>query len=130
MVEDEPDGDVQNAGGGVVDESEGFEVEGVDSVAPGRQARGGAGGGFPSLQHLPLDRTRVRTVGHCGGDEPRDLCRSPHLLYIWHCATGAHQPSIGLGVPDQDASQGPSLPLGQLVEINTNILPLDLTLHF
>ena len=72
----------------------------------------------------------LRTVGHCGGDEPRVMCRSPHLLYIWHCATGAHQPSIGLGVPDQDASQGPSSPLGQLVEINTNILPLDLTLHF
>ncbi|XP_039771954.1 MEIOTIC F-BOX protein MOF-like [Panicum virgatum] len=35
MFEDEPDGDVQNAGGGVVDEPEGFEVEGVDSVAPG-----------------------------------------------------------------------------------------------
>ena len=33
---------------------------------------------------------------------------------------GAHQPSIGLGVPDQDASQGSRLPLGQLVEINTN----------
>jgi len=45
MIEDEPDGDVQNAGGGVVDEPEGFEVEGVDSVAPGRWARGGAGGG-------------------------------------------------------------------------------------
>jgi len=40
MVEDEPDGDVQNAGGGVVDEPERFEVEGVDSVATGRQARG------------------------------------------------------------------------------------------
>ena len=77
-------------------------------VAQGRRARGGAGGGFPSLQHLPLDRTRVRTVGHCGGDESHDQCRSPHLLYIWHCATGAHRPSIGLGVPDQDASQGPS----------------------
>ena len=70
----------------------------------------------------------VGTIAPAG--EPRDLCRSPHLLYIWHCATGAHQPSIGLGVPDQDASQGPSSPLGQLVEINTNILPLDLTLPF
>ena len=50
MVEDEPDGDVQNAGGGVVDEPEGFEVEGVDSVAPGRRARGGAGGGGGTVQ--------------------------------------------------------------------------------
>ena len=105
-------------------------VVAVPGVVQGRRARGGASGGFPSLQRLPLNRTRVRTVGQCGGDEPRDLCRSPHLLYIWHCATGAHQPSIRLGVPDQDASQGPSSPLGQLVEINTNILPLDLTLHF
>ena len=46
--------------------------------------------------------------GDCSGGEPRVKCHSPHLLYIWHCATGAHQPSIGLGVPDQDASQGPS----------------------
>ena len=57
VLEDEPDGDVQNAGGGVVVELERFEVEGVDSVAHGRQHRGavaGTGGGFPSLQHLPL----------------------------------------------------------------------------
>ena len=40
---------------------------------------------------------------------------------------GAHQPHLGLGVPDQDASQGwPSRWTGP-VEINTNILPLDLT---
>ena len=56
MVEDEPDGDVQNTGGGVLDEPEGFEVKGVDSVAPGRRAFGGAGGGFPSLQR-PLSRS-------------------------------------------------------------------------
>ena len=54
---------------------------------------------------------------------------------------GAHQPHLGLGVPDQDASQESSLPLGQLAEINTNIPPLispytfklfnlDLTLYF
>ena len=57
------------------------------------------------------------------------LPQSPPPLYM-ALRDRAHQPSIGLGVPDQDASQGPSLPLGQLVEINTNILPLDLTLHF
>ena len=52
VLEDEPDGDVQNAGGGVVVEPERFEVEGVDSVADGRRRRGavaGTGGGFPSL---------------------------------------------------------------------------------
>jgi len=36
MVEDEPDGDVQNSGGGVVDEPERFEVAGVGGVAQGR----------------------------------------------------------------------------------------------
>ena len=106
-----------------------FDVAGHRSRR-GRRSRGaGAGGGFPSLSAPPsLDRVRVwmvRTVVAAG--EPRDQCCSPHLLYIWHCATGAHQPSIGLGVPDQDASQGPSSLLGQLVEINTNILPIDLT---
>ena len=89
-------------------------------VAQGRRARGGAGGGCPSFQHLPLDRVRVLDGGNCSGGDPRYKCRSPHLLYIWHYATGAHQPSIGLGIPDQDANQGPSSPLGQLVEINTN----------
>ena len=49
---------------------------------------------------------------------------SPPPLYTWRCATGAHQPSIGLGVPDQNASQGLSWLLGQLVEINTNTNPL------
>ena len=68
----------------------------------------------------PLDRSRVWTVGNSDGGQSHVTCRSPHLLYIWHCATGAHQPSIGLGVPDQDASQGwPSRWTGPL-EINTN----------
>ena len=77
MVEDEPDGDVQNAGGGVVDKPEGFEVEGVDSMAPGRRARGGADGGdvlavartvasvdFPPLAASPVDR-----LGFGGGKQ-------------------------------------------------------------
>ena len=76
MVEDEPDGDVQNAGGGVVDKPEGFEVEGVDSVAPGRracgrrtQSRGGrwrCGAVVAASRRFSapsLDRIRVRTVG-------------------------------------------------------------------
>ena len=36
MVEYEPDADVQNAGDGVVDELERFEVAGVGGVAQGR----------------------------------------------------------------------------------------------
>ena len=69
-----PDGDVQNADGGVVVEPERFEVEGVDSVD------GGAGGGdgmaqwcFPSLTAPSLDRVRVWTVGNCSGGKPRYL---------------------------------------------------------
>ena len=95
-----------------------------------RYGEDGGVGGLSAAAAPPLDRVRVLDSGNCSSGEPHIPCRSPHLLYIWHCATGAHQPSIGLGVPDQDASQGPSLSLGQLVEINTNILPLDLTLHF
>ena len=82
----------------------------------------------PAAGSLSRRSARVWRWGNSGGDEPRILCCSPHLLYIWHCATGAHQPSIGLGVPDQDASQGPSSPLGQLVEINTNKI-VNLTHH-
>ena len=63
---------------------------------------------LPVATAPPCDRSRVWTVGNNDGSKPRVKCRSPHLLYIWHCATGAHQPSIGLGIPDQDASQGPS----------------------
>ena len=51
-------------------------------------------------QPLPLDRTRVRTEGNI---------------------------DLGLGVPDQDASQGWSSRWTGPVEINTNILPLGLT---
>ena len=32
---------------------------------------------------------------------------SPHLLFIC-CTTGAHQPHLGLGVPDQNARKGPA----------------------
>jgi hypothetical protein len=41
--------------------------------------------------------------------------RGPHSLLLCF-VTAAHQPSNGLGVPDQDASQGPNGPLGPLLE--------------
>jgi hypothetical protein len=60
----------------------------------------------------------------------------PHLIFIsaanlLTCATGPHLifialrdkglPAVyGLGTPDQGAGQGPSWPLGQMVEINSN----------
>ena len=58
MVEDEPDGDVQNAGGGVVDEPERFEIaalaawrRGGDVLAVSRTV---ASVGFPPQQQPPL----------------------------------------------------------------------------
>ena len=49
---------------------------------------------------------------------------------LWGYATGAHQPSMGWAPPIRARGQGTSCPLGQLVEINSNILPLDLILSF
>jgi len=69
-------------------------------------------------------------VGKQGGGEPRIKSHQPHLSLIYGTARWGPTSHVGLGVPDQDASQGPSWPLGQLVEINTNILPLDLILSF
>jgi hypothetical protein len=46
-----------------------------------------------------------------------------HLLFMALCDRGP--PAVyGLGTSDQGEGQGPSWPLGQLVEINSNILPL------
>ena len=42
--------------------------------------------------------------------------QSPHLLLI-SCATEAHKPHLGLGVPDQNARKGSGL---DQMEINTN----------
>ena len=69
-------------------------------------------------QRLPFDRTRMRW-GALAAVNLVKRAASPHLLFIG-LRDGAHQPHLELGVPDQNASQGPSLPLGQLVEINTN----------
>jgi len=51
------------------------------------------------------------------------LATDPHLLFM-ALRDGPHQPHIGLGAPDQSASQRPSWPLGQLVEINPTFSPL------
>ena len=63
---------------------------------------------LPVATAPPLDRSRFGRWGTLAAANLIIKCRSPHLLYIWHCATGAHQPSTGLDIPDQDASQGPS----------------------
>ena len=56
-----------------------------------------------------------------GGGEPRVTSHQPHLSLLYGTARWGATSRVGLGVPDQDASQGPSWSLGQLVEINTNI---------
>ena len=60
MVEDEPDGDVQNAGGGVVDEPERFEIAALAAWRRGGDvlavARTVASVDFPQ-QQCPLTRS-------------------------------------------------------------------------
>jgi hypothetical protein len=73
---------------------------------------------FPSLA-VPLDRLGLGLWGGGSGSEPRTLCPGPHLLFMALCDGGP--PAVyGLSTPDQGAGQGPSWPLGQLVEINSN----------
>ena len=77
------------------------------------------GGGLPNASVPRIDRVATRVFSGETGRR-RTSCLEPPTLplsFIWHCAMGAHQPCWA-GRPDQDASQGPSWPLGQLVEIN------------
>ena len=64
-----------------------------------------------------------------GGGEPRVTSHQPHLSLLYGTARWGPTSRVGLGVPDQDASQGPSWPLGQLVEINTNMKVTDSVSH-
>ena len=59
-----------------------------------------------------------------GGGEPRVTSHQPHLSLLYGTALREPTSRVGLGVPDQDASQGPSWLLGQLVEINPTFSPL------
>jgi hypothetical protein len=81
---------------------------------------------FPSLTAPP-----DRWAGTWGEWDSQDTVpRGPHLPYMV-LRDGGPQPQW-VGSPDQGADSRAQLahPLGQLVEINTNILPLDLTLCF
>jgi hypothetical protein len=104
-------------------------VEELDLVTVTRWWCSVTGGGLPVVGSTLLDRSRVRTVGCGSGSEPHSLCPGPHLLFMV-LYDGGPPAVYGLGTPDQGAGQGPSWPLGQLVEINSNILPLDLILYF
>ena len=53
-----------------------------------------------------------------GGGEPRVTSHQPHLSLLYGTARWGPTSRVGLGVLDQDASQGPRWPLGQLEEIN------------
>jgi hypothetical protein len=77
---------------------------------------GGDWWSFPSLQHVPSRSVRVWSRGlKWRRRTSSSELMAPTPSYMC-CATGAHQPSNGLGVPDPDASQGPNGPLGPLVE--------------
>ena len=76
---------------------------------------------FPCLHCLAEIGSRVGfSVVKLGGDEHRPLCHCPYLSLLYGAARRGPTSRVGLCVPDQDASQGPSSPLGQLAEINTN----------
>jgi len=85
---------------------------------------------FPSLSAPPSDRSRFWTVGTVAVAANLVLCAAgPHLL-LWGCATGAHQPSMGWAPPIRARVRVHLVRWAQMVEINTNILPLDLILSF
>jgi len=52
------------------------------------------------------------------------------ISLLWSCATGAHQPSMGWAPPIRARVKVHLVRWAQMVEINTNILPLDLILSF
>ena len=66
------------------------------------------------------DRSRVRTVGIVAATNLMSS-HQPHLSLLYGTARRGPTSRSGLGVLDQDANQGPSWPLGQLVEINPTI---------
>jgi hypothetical protein len=86
------------------------------------------GSGASRRSHLPL--IGGQGGGARGTDSHGTIPRGLHLPYMVLC-DGGPQPQW-VGSPDQGAESRAQLahPLGQLVEINSNILPLDLTLCF
>jgi len=99
-----------------------------DAVVTARWS-GSAGGASrrcspPSLIGLGFEVENNNSRG-----EPRNLSRqSPPPLY--RLRDGGPPASSWAGPPIRARGQGTSCPLGQLVEINSNILPLDLLLYF
>jgi hypothetical protein len=50
-----------------------------------------ASGASRRWQCHPRDRTRVRTMGALAVVNLVTFINGSHLLFIWHCVTGAHQ---------------------------------------
>ena len=74
---------------------------------------------LPAAAASLSDRVRVLRWGIVAAGEPRiSEAVSPHLLFIG-CATGAHQPRLGLGPRSGRKVKGP-VGRCQLVEINSN----------
>jgi hypothetical protein len=84
-------------------------VHGSDGQCRGRcggEDTGAAGGGFTSAAS-PL--SIGLGLGWWGTVAAVNLVSRVVVptSYLWRCATGAHQPPIGLGSPDQGAVKGP-----------------------
>jgi hypothetical protein len=76
--------------------------------------RGGDGlGGEDGAVELPvaavplLDRTRIGRWGVAVAAVNLVLCALAPTSYLWHCATGAHQPSMGWAPPIRAQVKGP-----------------------
>ena len=95
----------------------------------GRRRSGDGVVALPAAAASFSDRVRVLRRGIVAADEPRILSRqSPPPLY--RLRDGGLPASSWAGPPIRARGQGTSWPLGQLVEINSNILSLDLLLYF
>ena len=85
-------------------------------------ARGQWRGGLPATSAHPSDWLGFLWWGQKDG-EPQSA-PGPHLFLLCVLHDGGPPASHGLGAPDQGASQRPSWPLGQLMEINLTFSPL------
>ena len=89
------------------------------------------GGGLPNASVPRIDRVATRVFSGETGRR-RTSCMEPPTLplsFIWHCATGAHQP-LWAGRPRSGRESRAQLAVGPIGGDQSNILPLDITLFF
>ena len=124
MVDDEHDDGVQSAAGVV--RSRRRRAVPVLVVAPS-SCSGGNGGCLVQRASRRFRHHLSRSVGRSGDDSLALRASAPPPPLYSAGTTGAHNPT-GLGSPDQGIESRAQLGCWtESVEINTNILPLDLT---